>query len=86
MKYKIHLEKYYTDNLKSKNFVFNQENGRYEFLINNKPVISIKSWNYEFEFNNGISKEEIPELIKVMKDISQYYWIEEIEDKEKENE
>jgi hypothetical protein len=82
MKYKINLKSYYTEEIKKAKFIFNDENGLYEYFINNKPVISIKSWNYEFEFNNGISKDEIPELIKAMKDISQYYLIEEIEDKE----
>lgn len=84
MKYKINLTSYYADDIKKAKFIFNDENGLYEYFINNRPVISIKSWNYEFEFSTGIAKEEIPELIKVMKDISQYYWIEEIEDKEKE--
>lgn len=88
MKYKINLTSYYTEEIKKAKFIFNDDNGLYEYFINNRPVITIKSWNYEFEFSTGIAKEEIPELIKVMKDISQYIYIEEekIEDKEKENE
>lgn len=78
MKYKINLKKYYdSDELKKCGFIFNNENGRHEYLINYKPIISVKSWNYEFEFVTGLSKEEIPELVKVMIELNNYIEIEE---------
>lgn len=77
-KYKIKLKSYYEEELKENNFIFNNDNGRYEYSINNKVLISMKSWNKEFEFNTELSKEEVPEIIKLIIDIERYIEIEEV--------
>ena len=77
-KYKIKLKSYYEEELKENNFKFNNDNGRYEYSINNKALISMKSWNKEFEFNEDLLKEEVPEIIKLILDIERYIEIEEV--------
>lgn len=77
--YKIKLKRYYETELKENNFIFNDDNGLYEYSINNKVLISMKSWNKEFELSEDLSKEEILEIIKLIIDIERYIETEENE-------